>query len=228
MTNKSNETPAILLAGGSQINEETFEIIFGPAFKKNPTPRVAYIGAANGDKPAFFEMLSVFLPKAGASSVDFVKLAREDADVEAARETLLRADIIFLSGGEVEDGINWIKKHGLTVLLREQYAAGKQFIGVSAGTIMMGAYWVRWDVPEDNDTAELFKCLGLIPVTFDTHGEDEDWIELKTALSLMGDGARGYGLPRGGVINADSLGNLVNIEKEYLTFKYINGKFEIT
>jgi hypothetical protein len=93
---------------------------------------------------------------------------------------------------------------------------------------MLGARWVRWDVPDDDNTAELFDCLGIIPVTFDTHAEDEDWIELKTVLRLSGDGSRGYGLPRGGIISADSAGRLVNMEREYLTFTYTNGEFIIT
>ena len=228
MSHNVNEMPAILFAGGHSVDYEILEKVTRPVFMKKKNPRVAYIGAANGDRTAFFDNLNAILLQVGAADVAFVKLAREVVDTDAARETLERADIIFFSGGEVEDGINWIKRHGLTECLREQHRLGKQFLGISAGTIMIGAYWVRWDTPGDDGTAELFECLGLVPATFDTHAEDEDWIELKTALRLMGDGARGYGVPRGGIISADSDGNLTNIAGEYLTYTYKDGEFIIS
>ena len=205
------------------MNMETVLSIIAPVFRSRKAPRLAYIGAANGDRTAFFDSLSAFFTQSGAAGVDFVRLAREHIDSDAVKKTLTGADLIFFSGGEVEDGINWIKKHGLFDLLRELYGKGVQFIGVSAGAIMMGSHWVRWDTPEDDDTAELFECLGFVPAIFDTHAEDEDWIEIKTALKLAGVGEQGYGLPRGCIISADSSGNLINIEKEYMTFINDNG-----
>ena len=100
-------------------------------------------------------------------------------------------------------------------------------MGVSAGVIMMGTHWVHWDVPEDDNTSELFDCLGITRVLFDVHGEDEDWVELKAALKLMGNGARGYGLPGGCMISADSRGTLVNLEKEYLVFVNEGGRIHV-
>jgi hypothetical protein len=105
---------------------------------------------------------------------------------------------------------------------------------------MMGAHWVRWDVPGHDDTARLFDCLGFVPLLFDVHGEDEDWAELKTALKLLGNGSWGYGLPGGTVISADSRGTLMNpgenlrplgsaeyLEKEYLVFVNDGGRIHI-
>ena len=228
MNSVSKKLPAILFSGGQAINDGTAKDILTAAIQGRPEPRVAYIGAANGDRESFFEMVSRVFTEAGAVSVDFVRLARDRVDTGAARETLSGASVIFLSGGEVEDGINHIKRHGLYEFMRELYDGGRQFIGVSAGSIMLGDYWVRWDTPGDDDTAGLFECLNIIPRTFDTHAEDEDWIELKTALRLMGDGARGYGIPRGGIISADSCGNLKNLMNEYLTFIYKDGTYEIS
>jgi cyanophycinase-like exopeptidase len=165
--------------------------------------------------------------RAGAETVDFVRLARDIIDADSAGETLSRADVIFFSGGEVEDGMDWINKHRLAGLLKDLYLNGRQFIGISAGAIMIGSHWVKWRIPENDDTAELFDCLGLVPEIFDTHAEDEDWVELKAALRLRGEGALGYGLPRGGVISADSRGNLINIVNKYLTFIYKNGAFVV-
>ena len=218
MITNAVETPAILLAGGRPRDEGSMARMLSKAFGKTASPRVAYIGTANGDSLPFFTMMKLMLSRAGAKKVDFVRLAKEKADVAKAKAALEASDVVFLSGGEVEDGINWLKRHRIDDFLRTLYAQGKQFAGVSAGSIMLGSHWVRWDDENDDDTASLFDCLGIVPAIFDTHAENEDWKELDTALKLMGDGARGYGIPSGGMISADSAGNLVNLEKELLLF----------
>lgn len=219
----SDETPAFLLAGGRPRNEESMSQMLSKAFGRTPNPRVAYIGTANGDNAAFFAMMKLMLNRAGAKKVDFARIAREKADVVKVKSMLEAADVIFLSGGEVEDGINWLKKHSLISFLHTLYENGKQYVGVSAGSIMLGSHWVRWDDENDDNTASLFDCLGIVPLVFDTHAEDEDWKELKTALKLMGDGAQGYGIPSGGMISADHSGNIKNIVKELLVFTNDNG-----
>ena len=221
------ETPAILVAGGMPSSPAVMVRMMSQAFQGMQKPVAAYIGTANTDNPAFFHMMKLALKKAGADKVVFVHLAKEKPDLDAARTALSDADLIFLSGGEVEDGINWLKKHGLIAFLKDLYSSGKRFMGVSAGVIMMGTQWVHWDTPGDDDSSQLFDCLGIIPALFDVHGEDENWIELKAALKLMGDGARGYGLPRGSMISADSRGALLNIEKEYLVFVNEGGRIRM-
>ena len=224
MNDTGGAKPAILFAGGRPAGASDASRLISGAFEAFKDPTVAYIGAASGDSFVFFKMMQSLLKRAGAKKVTFVRLAKEKIDVNEAKGILSGADIVFFSGGEVEDGIDWIRKHGLADFLRDAFDGGKQFVGMSAGSIMLGAHWVRWDDPKDNSTARVFDCLGIVPAVFDTHAEDEDWIELKTVLKLMGDGARGYGLPAGGVISADHSGNLVNLEKEYLTFVNENGE----
>ena len=217
------EIPAVLLAGGRPRNPAARAHMMSRAFEGMRKPEVAYIGTANGDDPSFYTTMKSALTEAGAGKVVFARLAKKNADVAAAREALSAADVIFLAGGEVENGITWLARHGLTAFLKDLYRTGKLFMGISAGVIMMGTRWVRWETEAD-DSAELFDCLGIIPALFDVHGEDEDWDELKTALKLMGSGARGYGLPRECMISADSQGALVNLEKEYLVFVNDSGK----
>jgi len=219
-----NENPAFLLAGGRPRAISDMARMMACALEGIPTPQVAYIGTANGDNMDFFTMIKSILMTAGAQKVILVKLAKKKVDINGVKNVLASADVIFLSGGEVEDGMNWLKKHGLICFFKDLYNEGKRFVGLSAGSIMMGAHWVRWEKPEDDTTAELFGCLGIIPAVFDTHGEDENWKELKTALKLLGDGARGYGIPCHGMISADSRGTLVNLEKPLLTYVNDNGR----
>ena len=212
------EMPAFLLAGGRPRNVDAMVCMISQAIQGIRKPQVAYIGTANGDNPAFFHMMKLLLKQAGAGKVNFVHLAKNKPDIGKAKDALAGADLIFLSGGEVEDGMAWLERHGLIAFLKDLYNAGKRFMGVSAGVIMLGTHWVRWKTPGDDSTSELFDCLGIIPHLFDVHGEDEDWVELKAALRLMGNGSRAYGLPRECMISADSRGTLVNLEKEYIVF----------
>ena len=227
MNSMINEKPALLLAGGRPLNAANMARIISGAFCSVQKPQVAYIGAASGDSIVFFNMMKALLLKAGAGRVTLARLAKDKADIDSSKSILYSSDIIFLSGGEVEDGINWLVKHRLVDFLRELYIGGKQFIGMSAGSIMLGSKWVRWENPDDDNTAELFDCLGFVPEIFDTHAEDEGWKEIKTALRLMGSGAGGYGIPSGGAIYADSSGRIDNIEKEVLTFINVKGEIQM-
>jgi len=224
---RDNENPAMLIAGGMPNSPSAIVRMMSQAFHGIEKPQVAYIGTANGDSAVFFQMMKLALKKAGADKVVFVHLAKKKPDLETARNTLSKADVIFLSGGEVEDGMIWLKMHGLVDFLKDLYNGGKHFMGLSAGVIMMGSYWVRWEVEGDDSTSELFDCLGIIPALFDVHGEDEDWAEIKAALKLLGDGARGYALPSGCLISADSRSTLVNLEKEYLVFINEGGSIHV-
>ena len=215
--------PAVLSAGGRRTNRQEGGGEFAAAFTGLVKPKVAYIGTANGDSQPFYLMMKASMLASGASSVTKVRLATDKADVEKAKGTLSAADLIFLSGGEVEDGMAWLQKHGLVGFLRDLHKAGKRFVGVSAGTIMIGSHWVHWDVEGDDDTSSLFECLGISPLLFDVHGESEDWVELKAALKLLGDGALGYALPSGCSVYADDKGNLVNIDGAYMVFVNDNG-----
>jgi len=216
-----------LFAGGRPRDPLAMARMMSGAFDGIDKPVAAYIGTANGDNPVSFEATKLTLTQAGADKVVFIRLAKNKVNVPAAKKSLEAADVIFLSGGEVEDGMRWLDKHGISEFLRDLYKAGKRFIGVSAGTIMLGTRWTHWDVEGDDSTASLFDCLGVIPCLFDVHGEDEGWTELVTTLKLLGDGAEGYALPAGCVISADSGGIAANIEKAPIVFRNDNGRVSV-
>jgi cyanophycinase len=221
----SERKPLYLLAGGNFGNTRSMIPSLARALGEcGEKPRVAYIGTASGDNVIFFTMLRSLLKEAGAAQVALVRLAKNKADITAARQALERADAIFISGGEVDDGMRWLNQHGLAGFIKELYDRGKLFFGLSAGSIMMGTHWVRWEDPKDDATAELFDCLGFVPTTFDTHAEDEDWKELKAALRLQGPGAKGFGIPRGGMVVVDSQGNM---DAEIPLLRYENNGGEV-
>ena len=137
------------------------------------------------------------LKKAGAGHVLLAPLCGRRADPEKARKVLSDSDVVFVSGGDVEEGMEVLRRARIARFLRALHRAGKPFLGVSAGSIMLSRLWVRWRDPNDDRSAELFPCLGLAPVLCDTHGEADGWEELKALLALSPTGSLGYGIASG-------------------------------
>jgi peptidase E len=208
--------PLFLLAGGRGSNNQAiFKSIFKDTRKTNPV--VAYVGAANGDDQRFFGFMGAEIQGVGKCTLNQVLLASKKADLVKAKAVLSSADAIFISGGDVEVGVNIIHEKGLIVFFRSLFDQGKLFFGVSAGSIMLAEQWVRWSNPDDDSTANLFSCLGLAPVICDTHAEEDNWVELKTAIQLKGNGSIGYGIPSGACLkvkpdgNVEAIGNAVTV-----------------
>jgi len=195
----SERKSVYLLAGGrGSANKVIFEEIFKELAR--PKPVIAYIGAASDDDRDFFRFMSDQIGKAGDCEVRHVLTVRPKADLDEARNILRGVDAVFVSGGDVEAGVNVLKARNMLGLLQELFHRGTLFFGASAGSIMLGSRWVRWDDPDDDSSAELFDCLGIAPLICDTHAEADDWIELKTALALEKAGTAGYGIPSGGCL----------------------------
>ncbi|MGA2642648.1 MAG: Type 1 glutamine amidotransferase-like domain-containing protein, partial [Spirochaetia bacterium] len=171
-------TPIFLIAGGrNQIRrrgaDPLLETVIRQAGVKRP--RIAYVGAASGDNPAFRLLIARMLVRAGAGEVTLAPMCARRVDPAKTRRVLEDADLVFISGGDVEAGMKVVEKQGMDSLLKNLHGAGKPFFGVSAGSIMLAKHWVRWHDPGDDASAELFPCLGLAPVLCDTHGEDDGW-----------------------------------------------------
>jgi cyanophycinase-like exopeptidase len=172
-------------------------------------PSVAYVGAASGDNAAFRLMVGHMLQKAGAGKVILAPLCGRKADPERAAEVLKAADIVFISGGDVEEGMSVLQETGMIPVLRKLCKSGKPFFGVSAGSIMLATKWVRWSDPNDDASAELFPCLDFAPVLCDTHSEGDGWVELKALLALCPVGAIGYGIVSGSTLKLETDGGAV-------------------
>jgi peptidase E len=207
----NTEKPLYLLAGGRGKSLQTtianVRSIITRIGKEKPV--IAFVGAASlKDNWLIYAILSMAI-KAGCSCrIMRVVLARRNADIARARETLRSADAVLISGGDVEVGMQILKEKNMVGFLKDLAGSGKQFLGISAGSIMMSKGWVRWRNPEDDSTVELYSCLDLVPLYCDTHAEKDDWMELKAALKLDGDGTPGYGITSGALMKAYPDGRL--------------------
>ena len=203
----NSNKPVYLLAGGRGSNDPSpiFRAVLNDMGKKSPT--IAYVGAASGDNADFLGRMEAMLKQAGDCRLVHASLSAPNADVKKARDILQSADAVFVSGGDVERGMQVLEEKGMLSIFPELYQLGKLFFGISAGSIMLAKEWVRWKNRDDDSTAELFPCLGLASVICDTHGEPE-WEELKAALSLKPNGACGYGITSGTCLKVYSSGQV--------------------
>jgi peptidase E len=201
--------PVYLLAGGRR-GRRSPDPLLQAFFRESgiPSPSVAYIGAASGDDKGFFIFIAASFKIAGAGRVSHTVLAPERADVRKARSILEAADIVFVSGGDVEAGMNVLREKDMIDFLSRLYQQGKPFFGLSAGSIMLASEWVRWRDPDDDASAEIFPCLGIAPVICDTHAEDDDWQELRALLALEKENVKGYGIPSGTAIKVSPDGRV--------------------
>lgn len=202
--------PVFLLAGGhwrrGKLADPLLQRILAGRFPRPPT--VAYVGAASGDDPQFFHGIEVWLKAGGTGRVRLAPTADPRANEAETRRILNGADIVFVSGGDVEAGMRLLAERQLVPFLRNLHRAGKQFIGMSAGSIMLCRAWVRWRDPANDGTAELFECLDIAPIACDTHAEGDDWEELRALLRLSPEGTAGYGIPTGGALEVTAGGGI--------------------
>jgi cyanophycinase-like exopeptidase len=221
--------PVYLLAGGrGKKIFSTFQLfgtIVRDAGKKDPV--IAYVGVASlGDNPVMYSIISALIRLNCRCRVKRVLIAPENADLAKARAILESADIVFMSGGDMAAGMTILEEKKMVRYLQELYEKGKTFVGVSAGSIMLANEWVKWENPDDESTCTLFSCLGMAPLICDTHAEQDDWTELKTALRFKESGTIGYGITSGSCLKVHPDGALEAVDGVVVRYIAQNGKVE--
>ncbi len=205
----------LLLAGGRREAPHGRDSVMAQGLRRlgGQAPVLAYVGAASDDSIPFRHMISAMLNASGAGKILPVNLCRKGASLTRARALLDDADAIFLSGGDVERGMEVLEGSGISTHLRALAGQGKPFVGLSAGSILLGRTWIRWRDPEDDASAEPFRCTGIADVICDTHDEASEWSELKALLRLLPKGSEGWGIPAGGALFIQATGTIEWIGK---------------
>ena len=224
----NNHQPVYLFAGGrGRTIFSSFQEMGKIIQSTGKKPQVAVVGVASlKDNRLVFLLMALLLKLNSKCRVRRVCIASTKADIEKAKQVMQKAEVIFMSGGDAEEGMKILENKKLTGFFRDLVQQGKLILGASAGTIMMSEKWVRWDDPENDASAEHFSCLGLAPVICDTHAEGDDWVELKTAVQLEKEGAIGYGIPSGAYLKAFPDGRLEAAVGPVARYSKVNGKIE--
>lgn len=157
--------------------------------------RAAYVGASNGDEPAFYSIFAAAMESLGVSTHRMIlsQFGRDD------RAWLEGADLILLAGGDPMRGWRVFEQSGLREAITARYFAGATLVGVSAGAVQLG--WLAG--PEAAEGAapgagELAATFRLVPAVVGVHEEGEDWRRLRALLRAANAPVRGLGIPSGG------------------------------
>ena len=207
---KSKPANIFLIAGGPESKNTKAILAEVLKISKEKAPNVAYIGTASSDNKEFFLMLRPIIMAAGAGSVRLVPIVRR-FDPDKAKDILLVSDVVFISGGDVDLGMKYLRKRNLVTLFRKIYEQGKLFCGISAGAIMLCRNWMHWRDPDDDGTVELLDCLGFAPLLCDVHAEEDNWVEMKRLLGFFPQGTAGYGIPAEGALRVAPDGKITSI-----------------
>ena len=152
-------------------------------------PKAAYIGASNGDQPEFYDLFVAAMESMAISNCRLVPSQPSKEDISFIED----ADLILLSGGDVERGWRTFEQNGLKELVPRKRFDGAILMGVSAGAVQLGlGHLSNAARPKPLD---MFR---FAPFYVGAHDEESDWWDLRALVNLSQTDARAIGLPAGG------------------------------
>jgi hypothetical protein len=152
-------------------------------------PKAAYIGASNGDQPEFYSLFQAAMESVGSSNCQLVPS-------QPSREDILfidDADLILLSGGDVERGWHTFEQNGLNEMLPRKRLDGAILMGVSAGAIQLGLGSLT-----NSAQPKRIDMFRFAPFYVGAHDEENDWWDLRALVNLSQSDVRAIGLPSSG------------------------------
>lgn len=152
-------------------------------------PKAVYIGASNGDQPEFYTLFEAAMDSMAISDCRFVRSQPSREDTAFLGE----ANLIVLSGGDVEQGWHAFEQNGLKELLPQLRYNGAVLIGVSAGAVQLGlGHLSNAAQPKQID---MFR---FAPFYVGAHDEGNDWFDLRALVNLSRSDTRAIGVAAGG------------------------------
>ncbi|CAM2065076.1 Type 1 glutamine amidotransferase-like domain-containing protein [Sulfidibacter corallicola] len=154
----------------------------------------AYVGAANGDEPAYFEIFEAAALRLGCRRVHMISSSFELRD----RKHLAESDWICLAGGDPLLGWDRMNRAGMLPVLQEARTRGAIVMGVSAGAVQMGLMRGRAEAngagsPDERERHSV--GFGWLPWLIDAHQEERDWSRLRGAHRALGGRHAAFGVP---------------------------------
>jgi len=152
-------------------------------------PKAAYIGASNGDQREFYDLFEAAMDSMAISHCRLVpsRPSREDTAF------LEDAELIVLSGGDVERGWQVFEQNGLKELLPRKRFDGAVLLGVYAGAVQLGLGHLS-----NAARPKPLHMFRFAPFYVGAHDEGNDWFDLRALVNLSQADARAIGLPAGG------------------------------
>ena len=167
-------------------------LVAGPA---GEPIRASYVGASNGDEPAFYSIFAAAMESVGVTRRRMILSAFGEDD----QEWLATSDLVLLAGGDPIRGWRVFEQSGLGEAITSRYFAGATLVGVSAGAMQLG--WLAGPDEEDppqEAAARAVQTFRLVPAVVGVHEEEDDWQRLRGLLRASELPVRGLGIPAGG------------------------------
>jgi hypothetical protein len=154
-------------------------------------PKAAYLGASNGDEPAYYEIFVGAMEGIGVRQCRHIPAVPSDDD----RAFLDAANLVLLAGGDVARGLAAFHASGIHRSVLARHEAGAVLLGVSAGAVQLGLMPANLGDPA-------LAPLELAPFCVGAH-QEPDWHSLGEAVLAGSEGCRGIGVPFGGAAIVD-------------------------
>ncbi|MGB8131374.1 MAG: Type 1 glutamine amidotransferase-like domain-containing protein [Candidatus Angelobacter sp.] len=153
------------------------------------SPKAAYIGASNSDQPEFYSLFVAAMETMEISNCRLVPSQPSREDISFLED----ADLILLSGGDVERGWQVFEQNGLKELVPRKRFDGAVLMGVSAGAVQLGLGGLS--NAAQPKPLDMFR---FAPFYVGAHDEENDWWNLRALVNLSQTDARAIGIPAGG------------------------------
>lgn len=164
----------IVAVGGGEIKDlDTLPIdkeIVKLTGKKRPT--ALFIPTASGDAEGYWQTFQKVYGKMLGCKPEVLYLRRENPSRREIEEKILRADLIYVGGGNTLKMLKTWRKNGVDKLLMKAYEQGVVLSGLSAGAICWFTYGCSDSRRFSNSGDASFmriRGLGLVNLTLNPH-----------------------------------------------------------
>ena len=139
-------------------------------------PRLLFIPTASGDADGYIKSVNSYFGKRLGCIIDVLTLTKTSYSQKQLKDKILKADIIYVGGGNTLKMMKLWRKFKVDVLLKKAYHQGIVMSGLSAGSIC----WFNYGNSDSarfgrNKTASMIKvkALGLLPFLHCPHYDIE-------------------------------------------------------
>ena len=157
----------IVAVGGGEIGRPGYPIettvIDNEIIRKTgkTNPYLLFIPMASDDSESYYEAVKKHFGDDLGCKTDVLYLIREKPSISEIESKIMKADAIYVGGGNTQKMIRVWKEPGMDIYLKQAYEKGSVISGVSAGANC----WFRWGKSDSrkfhNPDANMIKVSGL-------------------------------------------------------------------
>lgn len=135
-------------------------------------PLLLFIPTASGDSNSYYEVIKRHFGRRLKCKCDVLYLINTKFTKAEIRQKIMKADIIYVGGGNTLNMLNVWKRKGVDKILNAAYKKGIILSGLSAGAICWFKYGLSDSRPKlgkDNYGYIRIKALGFVPLLLSPH-----------------------------------------------------------